>query len=55
MKRLALPILFAAALPAADTRVTPAMNAFTTVCSQQLTGGDGNLILSPFKLLRRSS
>jgi hypothetical protein len=33
MKRLVLPILFAAVLPAADTCVTQAMNAFTTACN----------------------
>jgi serine protease inhibitor len=50
MKRLVLPILFAAALPAADTRVTPAKNAFITACTQQLMGGDGKLNLSPFNI-----
>ncbi len=50
MKRLILPILLAAALPAADSRIMPAMNAFTTSCYRQLTPGDGNLILSPFNI-----
>jgi len=50
MKRLALPVLLAAALPAADSRITPAMNAFTTASYKQLTGGDANLILSPFNI-----
>jgi serpin B len=50
MKRLLLPILLAAALPAADSRITPAMNAFTTAAYQQLMGGDANLILSPFNI-----
>src|SRR5208283_3358396 len=52
MKRLVLPILLAAAaaLPAADSRIAPAMNAFTTASYKQLTGGDGNLILSPFNI-----
>jgi serpin B len=50
MKRLALPILLAAALPAADSRVTPSMNAFTTASYKQLMGGDANLILSPFNI-----
>jgi serpin B len=50
MKRLILPILLAAALPAADSRIAPAMNAFTTASYQQLMGGDANLILSPFNI-----
>ena len=50
MKRLVLPILVAAALAAADSRIMPAMNAFTTACYKQLAGGDGNLILSPFNI-----
>ncbi len=47
MKRYVLPALFAAALPAADSRIAPAMNAFTTASYKQVAGGDGNLILSP--------
>src|ERR1039457_5973873 len=50
MKRLILPILLAAALPAADSRIMPAINAFTAASYKQLTGGDGNLILSPFNI-----
>jgi serpin B len=50
MKRLILPILLAAALPAADSRIMPAMNAFTTDAYKQLTGGGANLILSPFNV-----
>jgi serpin B len=50
MKRFALPILLAAALPAADSRIAPAMNAFTTDSYKQLTVGDANLILSPFNV-----
>jgi serpin B len=50
MKRLVLPILLAAALPAADSRVTSAMNDFTTASYNQLAGGDANLILSPFNI-----
>jgi serpin B len=50
MRRLLLPILVAAALPAADSHIMPSMNAFTTACYKQLTGGDGNLILSPFNI-----
>src|SRR5580658_5184049 len=50
MKRFVLPILLAAGLPAADSRITPAMNAFTTASYKQLSGGDGNLILSPFNI-----
>jgi serpin B len=50
MKRLILPILLAAALPAADSRIIPPMNAFTAASYKQLTGGDGNLFLSPFNI-----
>jgi serpin B len=50
MKRFALPVLLAAALPAADSRIAPAMNAFTTASYKQLTGGGANLILSPFNI-----
>jgi serpin B len=50
MKRLVLPILLAAALPAADSRIAPAMNAFTTASYQQLSGGGANLIVSPFNV-----
>ncbi len=50
MKRFVLPILLAAALPGADSRITPAMNAFTTASYKQLMGGDANLILSPFNI-----
>jgi serpin B len=42
--------LLAAALPAADSRIMPAMNAFTTASYKQLTRGDANLILSPFNI-----
>jgi serpin B len=50
MKQFLLPILLAAALPAADSRVTTAMNAFTTASYKQLARGDANLILSPFNI-----
>jgi serpin B len=50
MKRIVLPILLAAALPAADSRMIPAMNAFTTASYKQLARGDANLILSPFNI-----
>ena len=50
MKRFFLPVLLAAALPAADSRIVPAMNAFTTDSYKQLARGDGNLILSPFNI-----
>jgi serpin B len=50
MKRFVLPLLLAAALPGADSRITPAMNAFTTASYKQLMGGDANLILSPFNI-----
>ena len=43
-------LLLAAALPAADSRMAPAMNAFTTASYKQLMGGDANLILSPFNI-----
>ena len=50
MKRLILPILLAAALPAADSRIMPAMNDFTVESYKQLARGDANLILSPFNI-----
>jgi serpin B len=50
MKRIVLPILFAAVLSAAESGMTPALNSFTTSCYQQLAGSDGNLILSPFNI-----
>ena len=50
MKRFVLPLLLTAALPAADPGLTPAMNAFTTAAYNQLSAGDGNLILSPFNI-----
>src|ERR1035438_1552165 len=50
MKRFVLPILLAAVLPAADSRITPAMNAFTTASYKRLAGRDANLILSPFNI-----
>ncbi len=50
MKRFVLPILLAAALPAADSRIMPAMNAFSAASYKQLTSGDANLILSPFNI-----
>src|ERR1039458_7908157 len=50
MRRFVLPILLAAALPAADSRITPAINAFTTASYKRLAGRDANLILSPFNI-----
>jgi len=50
MKRFLLPLLFAAALPADNSRIMPAMNAFTTASFKQLMGGGANLILSPFNI-----
>jgi serpin B len=50
MKRFLLPILLAAALQAADSRIMPAMNAFTADSYKQLARGDANLILSPFNI-----
>jgi serpin B len=50
MKRFVLAILFAAALPAAESPNVPAMNAFTIELYKQLTRSDANLILSPFNI-----
>jgi len=50
MKRFVVPILLAAALPAADSRIVSAMNAFTTESYKQLTRNNANLILSPFNI-----
>jgi serpin B len=50
MKRFVLPIFLAAALPAADSRIMPAMNAFTTASYKQLAQSEANLILSPFNI-----
>src|SRR5450755_4664085 len=50
MKRLLLPVILAAALPAAESPVAPAVNAFTTAAYQQLSARDANLILSPFNI-----
>ena len=50
MKRLFLPILMAGALPAADSDIVPALNAFTTDSYKHLARGGGNLILSPFNI-----
>jgi serpin B len=50
MKRFVVPILLATALPAADSHIRSAMNAFTTESYKQLTRGDANLILSPFNI-----
>src|ERR1022692_2031515 len=50
MKRIVLPILLAAALPAADSQILTAMNTFTIASYKQLAGGGANLILSPFNV-----
>lgn len=50
MRRFVLPILFAAALPAADSSIPSAINAFTAACYKQVAAGDGNRILSPFNI-----
>lgn len=50
MKRFLLPLLLAASLAAGDSRIMPAMNAFTAASYRQLARGDGNLILSPFNI-----
>ena len=49
MKRLVLSIVLAAALPAADSHLVPAMNAFTTDAYKHLRS-EANLILSPFNI-----
>jgi serpin B len=50
MRRFFVPVLLAAALPAADSRIMPGMNAFTVASYKQLARGDANLILSPFNI-----
>jgi serpin B len=50
MKRLVLPLLLAAALPGADSGITPALNAFAATSYKHLASGDANLILSPFNI-----
>jgi serpin B len=50
MKRFLLSILLAGAMPAADSRIMPAMNAFTIASYKQLSRGDANLIASPFNI-----
>jgi serpin B len=50
MKDFVPPTLPAAALKASDSRIMPAMNAFTIESYKQLRGGHGNLILSPFNI-----
>jgi serpin B len=50
MKQFLVPILLAGALPAADSRIMPAMNAFTIASYKQLSRGDANLIASPFNI-----
>ncbi len=50
MKRFLVPILLAGTLRAADSRIMPAMNAFTVASYKQLSRGDANLIASPFNI-----
>jgi len=50
VKPLLAAVLFAGVLPAADSQIPSAMNAFTTACYQQLSRGDRNLVLSPFNI-----
>ena len=50
MKRVALPLLLASALPAADSRIVMGMNAFTAASYEHLAKGEGNLILSPMNI-----
>ena len=50
MRLVALPILLAAALPAADSRIASSMNAFTTETYRQVAHGDANLVLSPYNI-----
>jgi serine protease inhibitor len=44
------PILLAATLSAAGSRIVPAMNAFATELYKHLTQNDANLIFSPFNI-----
>jgi serpin B len=50
MKRFVLWIVLAAAPLAADSRLVPAMNAFTTDAYKHLARSETNLILSPFNI-----
>jgi serpin B len=50
MKRLFLPILLTATLPAADSPIGTAFNAFTIESYKHLARGNENLILSPFNI-----
>ena len=50
MKRLILPAVLAAALPAADSQIAPALNSFTAGCYRQIARGDANLVASPFNI-----
>jgi serpin B len=50
MKRLVLPFLLVAALPASDSGIVPGINSFTIASYQQLAHGDANLALSPFNI-----
>src|SRR6185312_8168383 len=43
-------MLLALASKASDSRIEPAMNAFTTDAYKQVMGDKGNLILSPFNI-----
>ena len=50
MKRFLLPAVLAAALPAADSHIAPALNSFTADCYRQIAHGDANLVVSPFNI-----
>jgi serpin B len=50
MKHFFLPILLAAALPAAESPVVPEFNAFTIESYKRLARNNDNLILSPFNI-----
>jgi serpin B len=50
MKRLVVPLLLAATLYAAGSRIVPGINSFTIASYQQLARGDANLALSPFNI-----
>jgi len=50
MKRFVLSIVLAAAPLAADSRLVPAMNAFTSDTYKHLARSEANLILSPFNI-----
>jgi serpin B len=50
LKRLVLSLLLAAGLPAADSGVAHAINAFTAAAYKEVAQGNANVILSPFNI-----